>query len=187
MKTTIQQTILRTHFVALALAIVNAVFKFVTVYSLAANIEFIVEMITVLSGLLLFFLYRKQFKNLSTYFSIYPVASILLIAALALRGIMGVFIISVLIFPIIPDQQEYTQDGITIYTPFKGFMTPCCPYQVRERKLLFFEKDLGDFDSEGGGPIDYETVQMKQTDEEIVLTFETGFDKGVVKKKVISR
>lgn len=186
MKTAIQQTILRIHFFALILAIVNAVFKFATVYCLAANIEFMVEMLTVISGFALFFFYRKQPKNTGIYFLIYPVVTCLLIVGFVLRGMFGLLIVSLLLFPLIPDTKEFEQDGVIIYTPFQGFMAMCCPYQVKERKLLFFEKDLGIFASENGS-VNYEKMHIEQSDKDYTLRYTTNFDEDSVQMEIIKR
>ncbi|WP_018342678.1 hypothetical protein [Cytophaga aurantiaca] len=185
MKTTIQQTLLRTHVIALTIAIVNAVFKFITIYSLTGNVEFIVEMITVISGAILFFFYLKSSENDRFYFLIYPLVTFLLIVAFVTRGIIGLLIL-ILLFPLIPDTKEYEQDGIIMYTPYQGPMAECCRYQVKERKLLFFEKDLGVFGSRNG-PIQYEKMHIEQSDKELIVTFATSFHQDSIQTDIIKR
>jgi hypothetical protein len=92
-------------------------------------------------------------------------------------------VLSVLLFPLIPDNKEFEENGIIISTPFKGFMARCCSYQIKERQLLIFEKDYGLLELEGEGPIDFKTVKINSNDTEIEIIYSTDFDKGVIKKK----
>lgn len=177
----------RIHFVALSIAILNSLFKNFTTYSLEGNIEFGIEMLTVMSGLTLFFFYLKPFKKTNFYFSIYPTIAALLILGLIFRGIFWALVLSVVLFPLIPNDKAFEENGITISTPFQGFMAPCCSYQIKERQLLLFEKDYGKWNLEGEGPVNFETVKINSNVNEIEITYSTDFDKGVIKKKKIKK
>lgn len=96
-------------------------------------------------------------------------------------------VLSVLLFPLIPDDKEIEENGVIISTPFQGFMAACCSYQVKERQLIIFEKDYGKWDLEGEGPIDFKTVKINSSDDEIEITYSTNFDEGVIKKKKIKK
>lgn len=187
MKTRLRKILKRIHFVALTIAILNSLFKNFTTYSLEGNVEFGIEILTVISGLILFFFYLKPFKKINLYFSIYPTISSLLILGLIFRGIFWAFVLSVVLFPLIPNDKAFEENGITISTPFQGFMAPCCSYQIKERQLLIFEKDYGKWNLEGEGPVDFETVKINSNDNEIEITYSTDFDKGVIKKKKIKK
>ena len=175
------------HFVALGIAVVNSYFKTFSNYSLYGNIEFGIELFTVISGLVLFFFYRKPFRRIAYYFSIYAFVASLVIVGLIFRGLLFGVILSIILFPIIPDEKEYQQNGITIATPFQGLMAPCCSYVVKERKGKLFEKNLGVLNSEGEGQINFETIQIQKSNQEIVLIYSTDFDEGILKKKIIKR
>lgn len=178
---------IRFHFIALTIAIMNFLFKNFTTYSLEGNIEFGIEILTAISGLTLFFFYLKPFKKINFYFSIYATVAFFLIVGLIFRGFFLGLVLSVLLFPLIPDDKEFEENGVIISTPFQGFMAACCSYQVKERQLIIFEKDYGKWDLEGEGPIDFKTVKINSSDDEIEITYSTNFDEGVIKKKKIKK
>jgi hypothetical protein len=183
MKTRLWKILKRIHFIALTIAILNSLFKNFTTYSLEGKIEFGIEILTVISGLTLFVFYLKPFKKINYYLSIYAIIAIFLIIGLIFRGIFWGLVLTVVLFPIIPDDKEFEENGIIISTPFQGFMARCCSYEIKERQLLIFEKNYGIWELEGEGPIDFETVKINSTDSEIEITYSTDFDKGVIKKK----
>ena len=185
MKSRLWEILIRIHFTTLSVAILNALIKLLTAYSLEGNIEFGVKVLTVISGLILFFFYLKPFKKINFYFLIYATIAGLLVIGLILRGIFWALILSVVLFPLTPDDKEFEENGIIISRPFQGFMAPCCSYQIKERQLLIFEKDYGIW--EGVGPIDFESVKIKSNDSEIEITYSTDFNKGAIKKKKIEK
>ena len=67
--------------------------------------------------------------------------------------------------------KEFEQDGIVVSTPYEGFMSPCCTYQVKERKWLLFEKRYKEFSTEGA--IKFETMVLKAQKEKVYLLFST--------------
>lgn len=187
MKTRLRKIFIRIHFVTLAIAILNSIFKNITAYSLEGNIEFGIEVLTVISGLTLFFFYLKPIKKINYYFSIYATVALFLLIALVFRGLFLGLILSVLLFPIMPDDKEFEEKGIIVSTPYQGFMARCCSYQIKERQLLIFVKDYGQWDLEGEGPIDFETVKINSSEKDIEITYSTDFDKGLIKKKKIKK
>ncbi|MBD8491001.1 hypothetical protein IFO69_19770 [Echinicola sp. CAU 1574] len=158
-----------------------------TAYSLGGNIAFGIKVLAVISGLILFFFYLKPFKKITLYFSIYPLIGVLSMLGLIFRGIVWALVLSVVLFPLIPDEKEFEENEIIISTPFQGFMAPCCPYEIKERQLLILEKNYGKWELEGEGPIDFETVEISSNDNEIEITYSTNFDEGVIKKKKINK
>ena len=171
----------------MTVAIMNALINWLTTYSLEGNIDFGVKVLVVISGLILFFFYLKPFKKINFYFSIYAVIAALLIIGLIFRGLFWALVLSVVLFPLIPEDKEFEENGIIISTPFQGFMAPCCSYQIKERQLLIFEKDYGRWNLDGEGPIDFKTVKIDSKNNEIEITYATDFDEGIIKKKIIKR
>ena len=187
MRTRLREILIRIHLIILAIVILNALIKSLTAYSLEENIEFGVKILAVISGLILFFFYLKPFKKINFYFSIYATIAGILIIGLIFRGIFWALILSVVLFPLIPDDKKFEENGIVISTPFQGFMAPCCSYQIEERQLLIFEKDYGRWELDGEGPIDFETVKINSNNNELEITYSTDFNKGVIKKKKIEK
>lgn len=157
------------------------------VFSLASEIELGIKILVIISGLLLFFLYRKSLKKFKLYFSVYPLAVLFIVIGLIFRGIIAGLILSIILFPIIPNEKEFEAEGVIITTPFQGFMAACCSYQIKERQLLIFEKDYGIFQLEGEGPIVFETMSIEKSETEISLRYSTSFEKEIVKGKILKR
>ncbi|MFK7971307.1 MAG: hypothetical protein AB8F95_13110 [Bacteroidia bacterium] len=187
MNTRLQKILTRVHFVTLAIAILNSLFKHFANYSLSGNIEMGVEALVVLSGLVLFFFYLKPFKGISLYFSVYATAAFLFIIGVIFRGIFWAIVLSILLFPLIPEDTQYEENGIIITVPFQGFLAPCCSYQIKERQFLIFEKGYGIWNLEGEGPIQFETVSISSSEDEFEITYSTTFDEGIMKKKRVKR
>lgn len=187
MKTRLREILLKIHFVALTIAILNALVKNLTAFSLEGHAQLVVKTLTVISGLTLFFFYLKPFKRLSFYFSIYATFTFFLIIGLIFRGIFWGIVISIFLLPMIPDSKKIEENEIIIMVPFQGFMSPCCSYKIKERQFLIFEKDYGMLELKGEGTIDFESVNIESNEKEIVITYSTDFVKGEIMKKVIKR
>ena len=134
--------------------------------------DLILKIIVALTGLTLFFYYLQPFKKINFYFSIYAISAGLLIVSLILRGISGGLLASVVLFPVYPDQLDFQQDNVRIYTPYQGFMAVCCRYEIREVKMLIFEKNYGQLDSEG--KIDFGNARTIKDESEIRLSYISG-------------
>ncbi len=174
--------LVKIHFIVLTIVLLNALFKNFTNYALEGNTEFVFEILTAISGLILFFFYIKPFGKINFYFSIYAAATFLLIIALIFRGLIGALVISLVLYPIIPDEKEYEQNGIIVSTPFQGVIASCCSYQIKERKLMIFEKDHGIIET--NGTINFETLKIisDQTKIELIYTLES--DSKTYTKKI---
>lgn len=170
------------HFSALIIALLNFVFNELSAYSLDGITELVIEISAVISGFLLFFFNLRPFKKINFYYIIYPLSAFLLIVGLIFQGLFWVIVLSIILYPIIPDQKKFEQDGIIISIPYRGFMAPCCSYQLKERKLLLFEKEYAIFESDG--PIDFETLKMENTVNYVELTYKTDFGEETIKKKL---
>ena len=174
--------LIRSHYISLILVISNSLFKRFTGYSLEANIELGIEIITFVSGLTLFFFHLKAFKKINLYFAIFAAITFFLILGLIFRGIFLGIVLSVLLLPIIPDEKKFEENGIIISSSFQGFMAPCCSYKVTQRQFLIFEKYCGALNLNGEGAVDFETVKISSNNCEIEILYATTFNKSVTKK-----
>src|SRR5690554_3010311 len=84
----LRKVLIRIHFLALAIAVINFIFKNYTPYSLEGRVDFGVELVALGSGLAAFFFYMKPFKKVSFYFSIYPFLAVLTIFALITKTLV---------------------------------------------------------------------------------------------------
>jgi len=174
MEVRLRKVLIRVHFIMLATAILNSLLKVFSTYSLESNLELILKLAAVISGLTLFFFYLKPFKMINLYFSIYAFMTLFLTIGIIFRGVFWGVALSIILYPIIPDQKKYEKNDIIISIPFKGFISSCCSYQIKERQLLLFEKNYGVFESEG--PIDFNTLKMEKTKNEVELSYSTEFE-----------
>ena len=174
MKLRLRKIVLGIHFVALILVLLNFLLNYFTTYSLEGNIETGTELITLFSGLILFFFYFKPFRKISFYFSLYAILAFLTIGALVFRSGFLSLLLLIILHPFFPDEKKYEKDGIIIAVPFQGIMSSCCSYEIKERKLFFFEKRHGIFQLDDS--INFETIEIETTDDEIVLIYSTYFD-----------
>lgn len=185
MRVRFRNIVLRIHFIALVVAVLNAIVKSVTSFSLEGNIEFGVELLVWVSGLALFFSYFTQLRGKRYYFLIYPVALFILFVGLIFRGLLWAMLLSILFYPIIPDGKEYEHNGIIISTPFQGVMGMCCNYKVKERYLFIFEKNHGLLEVQGS--IDFDQVRVNSNDEQISITYYSPLDENVTKTRVFRK
>lgn len=175
--------LIKIHFSALTIAIFNFLFNELTPYSLEGIIELVVEITAILSGFLLFLFYFRPFKKINFYFSIYPMMVCIIIFAIIFKSLFWLIVVSIILFPLIPDQKKFEQDGIIISTPYQGFMAHCCSYQLKERKLLLFEKEYPIFNSEG--PIDFETLKIEQSKNYFELIYKADFGEEIRYTKIL--
>ena len=168
--TTYPKILIRIHFSALTIAIFNFLFNELTPYSLEGTIELVVEITAILSGFLLFLFYFRPFKKINFYFSIYPMMVCIIIFAIIFKSLFWLIVLSIILFPLIS-------------TPYQGFMAHCCSYQLKERKLLLFEKEYPIFNSEG--PIDFETLKIEQSKNYFELIYKADFGEEIRYTKIL--
>lgn len=181
-KDKLRKLLMKIHFSALALAILNYFIKEISYYSFEGNIEFGIIILTLISGLVLFFFYSKK---INLYFSIYALISIFFVAGILLRGFLGIVILSILLYPVDMDDKHYEKNGLIISTPFDGFLGSCCKYELKERKFLVFEKKYGTFETNGS--INFETLKIIHGEREVQLNYTTDTEKDLIKAKKIQR
>lgn len=177
----LQKIALRLHYMALSMALLNGLADVVTSYSLVSSITYYLKLIIPATGLILSFYYLKPLKARDFYFLIYPFLALLLLLGLIFRGTGWALILSIILFPFMPEDKEFEQDGLIISEHFQGFMAPCCPYKIKERKLLIFERDYGILDVQGDGPIDFETLRVETYEEGYLIHFSSESDSSAVK------
>ncbi|GAA0892856.1 hypothetical protein GCM10009122_25350 [Fulvivirga kasyanovii] len=114
----------------------------------------------------------------------YVLLMILAVLAWIFRSFFFGVILVILLYPIFPGEKKHEQEGVIISVPFQGFMSRCCAYEVKERKLFIFEKSYGMIESEG--TINVETIVISNSTKKITLTFSTR-DNTEVKQKEIKK
>ena len=179
----LRQLLVKVHLITLALAIINTIVKNSAGYSLDGRLELFLKLLVVVSGLTLFFYSLRPLRRVNLYFSVYAVGAFLVLCGLLVRGMFWSVVLSIVLFPIMPDSKEYEKDDILITTSFTGLMASCCTYQIKERQLLLFEKHLGNLAIEGEGPIDFETVTIHSSNTEIAVTYSTRHSRDAVQTK----
>lgn len=173
-----KNNLLRIHFISLAIVIINYLSIGFSNIHLRADVFYGIKIIMAITGIILFFIHLKPFKKINIYFSIYSILLLSLLIGIIFRGFLLVIILTIVLFPFMPGTKKMEENGIVIYTPFKGFLSPCCYYEVKERKLILFEKDCGDFKD---GQIDENSFKIIQTDHSIEISYELNTGKSEMK------
>jgi len=178
----IRKNFAKIHFIALAIAVVNTIIQNTTSYGLYKNFEYAFEIFVLISGLILFFLYLRPFKILNFYFSFYVVVLLLFISLYLSKSILIGIILMFISYPFIPDTKVYEKDGVIISIPFKGFMGRCCTYEIKERKLLIFEKSYEVFELEHS--INFKDIEVISTEDKIEFSYLNPYDNEMLKKVI---
>ncbi len=181
----LRKVLIGLHLLTLTTALLNYIVKNLIAFSLLESLELSIEVLTLGSGFILFFLFLKPFKKINLYFSIYGLTGLLVSFSLLFSGLFWVVVYTIL-FPIVPADKEFEKDGIVIYSPFQGIIASCCTYEVKERYFLIFEKSLGEWRTIDG-PIDFKTFEIHPSKDTVELTYHTDYDTEEVRQKVVKR
>ena len=68
---------------------------------------------------------------------------------LIIKGITGLVILSIIMYPFNLNQVEYQENEIRVYSEAEGFMSACCNYKIVESRFLIFEKLLARIQNQG--------------------------------------
>lgn len=173
---------MKSHFIALGLAIINALFKNFTIYSLLYKIEVGIELYAAFSGLILFFFNLRPFRNINIYFLFYALAAFCTTMALVFKGIFWGLVCSIILFPIIPNDVEFEDKDIFITSVFNGMMGRRDTFEIKERQYLILEKELGIWEQDDISPINFETVKIITTEFEIKISYSVTSNDQILHK-----
>jgi len=156
------------HFVIMGFVILNECFKSNSNFSLNSSVEYLLERIVLITGILIFSIFLKSNKWFNFYFALYPsVALFAIIATLTRNFTMGVLLYA-LLYIVTPDQTYYNDSGFTVYNS-PELIGVCCDYHLKENKLLIFEKRYGSFSP--SATIDFSTLDIVNRENEIELNY----------------
>lgn len=155
----------KTHFTLLLILVLNSVAKNIWNVGLIYEIEFVFDLVLIVTGWSLFWNFFKQVSKWKYYFGTYVLGSLVAVVALVFRGIVGALVLSFLLYPFYPDTLAWKKDNFRIYEPYQGMMQSCCVYTVAETKWVCFEKRYDTFMSEG--IIDLTTLELKDFEDRI--------------------
>ncbi len=178
LNTSLHKKLVYIHFLSLIIIILNYLLKHFTNYSLNGNIISGIKIFLGLSGLWLFFKYRKPFKTLSYYFLVYPLLPLILVTGFIIRGLLGALLISFVLFLYTEEKRVFSSKDYIIVSPKRGILANCCYYKLQERKGFLLVKNYEPFASDG--PIDFSTLLFCSTDNEIKMIYYLRFkDTGI--------
>jgi len=163
-----RKPLIQLHFVGLGLAIINAGVTAIWSFSLATPIELGLELFVAISGLVLCFAHLRPIRPPFYYFMFYGIAAALSLISLIFKGVF-VFFLFMILFPLLPNEVEFQQDGIVIETPVQGVMARCCEYVVKEEQMGIFVQELGTFETEG--QLNMESVKVRRVDGKVQLNY----------------
>ena len=160
--TKLKTLLLKSHFLLIALVVINFAFKNLLSISLNYQFVFILKVLIYISGFLLLFFHLKPLKKITIYFSFYVWSPIMILIAWLIDGIFGAILASIFLFFFMPDDSRLKDSDINIYKKFGGFMAMCCNYEITESKLLIFEKKIADFSFEENLYFKKENIHLKE-------------------------
>jgi hypothetical protein len=159
--TNINKNLIRTHFSVLGFVILNFIIKLITNYGVNSELIFILKIVIYVSGIVLFFMNRKQLKKISIYFFYYLISVIIICFFWLFGGIFLAILSSIVLKPIFHKEIKYQKENLKIYSNFSGFFASCCEYEVVENKLLIFEKSYGILRIEGQLETENNEIEIK--------------------------
>lgn len=139
----IRQKLLRWHFYAVLLVVINGVIRTFDV-RIISWITLPVTVFVFLSAAVLFFWNLRPFKKISLYFSLYIITPLLIFFSFLADGIMGVVMASVfsVMLAIGPLKTQFKSESYRVYDDYLSFLDECCKHVVYQEKLLLFEKRM---------------------------------------------
>ena len=142
-------TRLATHWVVLAVVLINASSKLFWGLGFIPPLDNILKGLVVLTSILALIIRPRPSGLIKTYLLIYPISLGLLLFAFLIRGIVGAIIAGMLLFPFDLNHIVHVEGSVTIYTDSKGLMSRCCTYKATESKYSLLEQQLGSFENDG--------------------------------------
>lgn len=142
-----KKALLYIHWISLLVTAINIILLISSNYSLKSSLAYIARLLIILSGISLFFYYRKPFKKRAFYFGIYLFSPLLALIAALFDGIFGVIVIFTMLSALIPPNKVSTQDSIIIYEKIQSPLGGFPKYEI-VRDYHIVEKHLCDFSDE---------------------------------------
>lgn len=142
MKPQIRNIIIQIHFYLLGIALLNFTLKNTIDISLNYSLAYIITILIYLSGITLFIWNFKPFKKRAIYYSFYFITPFLTLIFWLFGGIFFAILISIVLYPIYPNEIKAENEKFVIYSKYQGFMGMCCPYELNEKKYWFLEKKI---------------------------------------------
>ena len=143
-KAKIRDIITKIHLYLLGFALFNFTLKNTIEISLNYDLAYFITLMVYTSGIILFFWNFKPFKKTTIYYSYYFITPILTLMFWLFGGIFSALLISIVLYPIYPNEIKAENEKIAFYTKYQGFMGMCCPYEVTEKKYWLLEKKIMD-------------------------------------------
>lgn len=151
------------HLYLLVFLITHFIIKKLTGYGLNQTIIFALKIVLYLSGFLLFIYHLKPFRKLTFYFSYYFITPLVMLLGYLFGGIFLVgILLSMLLFPIMPEEIVFEKEEIVIYNKYHGFMGACCTYDIYQRKNFLFEQYKSEINSEGNDVDSFQVLAERE-------------------------
>lgn len=132
--------IFKIHFVLLAIVVVNVLVFMLSSFTLKYYLLFVIKIVIIVSGMVLFFKAKQFARFFKWYFSMYIITPILLLFSFLVGGIFVAFVAALLLKPLLPNYFIVKQNDIIVYSEFKGFLAPCCTYSFYKDYVVFEKK-----------------------------------------------
>lgn len=165
---------LKIHLILLLVLVLNSITKIVWNIGWIYEIEFVLDVLLILTGWSLFWCFFKQQSKWKYYFGTYVLGSVITILALIFRGVIGAIALSFILFPFYPDTLAWKKNNFRIYEPYQGMMQSCCVYTVAKTKWFCFEKRYDTYMSDG--IVDLATIKLNEMEDKIEVSYKLNND-----------
>ncbi|WP_395046427.1 hypothetical protein [Flavobacterium sp.] len=155
------------HLLTLTIVITNYISIYFLGYSIEFTIILIIKSLFYVSGMVLYFFYRKPFNELSFYFSIFVFGPLITIIGW-LTLYIGMFLTMLYVIFFSPWGKIQEEGNHIIYRKTHGFMNLSNEYRITEKNTVFYEKIITDFKIEDENPLE---IRLKTDNDKLRVEY----------------
>lgn len=172
------------HIISLFIVGLHLLSSYCFNFGLAQNLLLYIKLGAITSGFFIAILFFKQLNRKRFYFGMYPLGMAIFIFGYFFRGILGGLLMSMILFPVVPDEVAFQQESTTIYTKYTGFFSLCCTYGIYENIYTVFEKKYGEFMVEGQSEL--KVKHLENASKVLKLTYKDYVYDDLVKDMILN-
>ena len=166
METQYRSLLVKFHLITFIIVVGNYILHGTTNYSLSSNLALAIKILFYISGVILYFLHRKPFNEISLYFSLFVFGPLVTIVGW-LTLYIGMFLTMAYIMFFSPWEKVKQEDDYIIYKEPNKFMSLGNKYRITEGNI-FYEKTIADFKIDHENPI---SIHVKRNDPNLQVEY----------------
>lgn len=142
------RSLMNIHLFLLAITLLNLFSRQLWGFGLHAIPAILVKLALLITGVFLFFIYRKPFRKRAVYFFsyVFVIASTLLGFVFGGIGAAVVFSLGYAIFLENTGVKVKGDYGYEVRDKFRGFLGPCCAYDLYRNRFVLFQQHIASFE-----------------------------------------